>query len=313
MTTYPNMSSYQSPPSLWGWLTGQGDPVVATSRLTVVLSILVIFSAGVLGFTALRDLFISINLFHPWLGYLFPILFDAAEIVMAISVLNAQLQGENSWFAWAMVVAFTCFGIGANVAHAIFAQISGLITHEQMILAVIFTSLFPLSIALVTHNLKSSIKRDIKRSGLVITLAQLEQSVYQGQVKLQQTTAQHLQLEQHRAELIEQVEAERATLAAQIEILQQEIAALKRERRQVKTGTGHPEAETTLETEQKAYAYLAEQVRQGKRNREINGAELGREIGTSESFGRRLKKRLLAQVRADLGISESTASDNGAN
>ncbi len=50
-------------PTVWAWVTGEGDPIKATMRLDVALSIVVIISAGVLGFTALRDLFISIGLF----------------------------------------------------------------------------------------------------------------------------------------------------------------------------------------------------------------------------------------------------------
>jgi hypothetical protein len=278
--------------------------VLATSRLTVVLSGLVIISAGILGFTALRDLFISIGLFHPMLGYLFPILFDAAEIAFAVSTLNAQLQGEEDRFAWSMVVIFTLLGIMANIAHAIFAGLSGVINSEQAILAVIFTSLFPLSVALVTHNLKNSIKRQIRRDEAIRTLNQMVSDIQQGQSYLDLLAAQQVQ-----------IEAERSALAEQKAALEQEIKDLKQERRQVKRDnqrSGEKDyAEPGQETERKAYDYLAEQVRQGKRNREINGAELGRVIGTSGSFGRRLKKRLLDQVRDDLGIPEPATQNNG--
>ncbi len=97
--------------------------------------------------------------------------------------------------------------------------------------------------------------------------------------------------------------------------LAQKIAALKKERREVKCGTRRSGekgySEPAQDTERKAYAYLAEQVKQGKRDKEINGAELGRTIGTSDSFARRLKKRLLDQVRTDLDIPEPVTSDNG--
>lgn len=300
---------------LWDWLTGQGDPILATSRLTVTLSILVIFSAGVLGFTALRDLFISINLFYPLLGYLFPVLFDAAEITFAVTTLNAQLQGEDDRFAWWMVIIFTVLGITANVAHAYFAGMSGVITMEQTLLAIFSTSLFPLSIALVTHNLQNSIKRHLKRSTLLKTLAQLNEDIYQGQVALHLLALEDTQREQHHAGVVAQLEAERSALVQQKTLLEQEISGLKAERKTVKRGTDQP-AETgypepTPDSERKAYWWLAEQVRLGKRNADINGAELGRAIGTSDSFGRRLKNRLLDQVRSDLGIPEPTGQTNG--
>jgi hypothetical protein len=301
MTTY---EYHHNPPSLWGWFSGQGDPVLATSRLTVILSTIVIFSAGILGFTALRDLFISIGLFHPILGYLFPILFDAAEIAFAVSALNAQLQGEEDGFAWSMVVLFTLLGILANIAHAIFAGVSGHINSGQVVLAVIFTSLFPLSVALVTHNLKNSIKRQIKRNAAIKTLIHMMDDIRQAKSQLDILAAQQAQ-----------TEAERSALAEQKAQLEQEISALKKERRAAKRGTqGSGEAnytEPSPDSERQAYDILAEQVRQGKRNQEINGTQLGREIGTSASFGRRLKNRLLPQVRQDLDIPEPEPSSNG--
>lgn len=305
----------KEPMTFWAWLTGQGDPIVATSRLTVTLSILVILSAGVLGFTALRDLFISINLFNPFLGYLFPILFDAAEINFAVTTLNAQLQGDEDRFAWWMVIIFTLLGITANVAHALFAGISGIITMKQTVLAVFATSLFPLTIAFITHSLQNSIKRQIKRNSLVITLARLIDEIEEQQNQLFLLTQRHAQLEQNQLHLKGQMEAERSALAQQKAQLEQDINALKAERRTIKRGTEQSEetnyAEPTADSERKAYAWLAEQVRQGKRNSDINGAELGRAIGTSDSFGRRLKNRLLAQVRMDLGLPEPSVSPNG--
>ena len=305
----------QKPLTLWEWLTGRGDPILATSRLTMTLSIVVIIAAGVLGFTALRDLFIAIHLFNPFLGYLFPILFDAAEVTFAVTTLNAQLQGDDDSFAWWMVIGFTCLGIVANVAHAIFAGLSGLITYEQTILAIIFTSLFPLSIALVTHNLQNSIRRQIKRSNLVITLARLSNEIEQQQAQLYRLTDQQTQLERQQAQRIEQLEAECSALLQQKAQLEQGITTLKAERRAVKRGTQPvaemDEAEPPADSERKAYTVLAEWVRQGKRNSEITGAELGRAIGTSDSFGRRLKNRLLDQVRLELGIPEPTPQANG--
>lgn len=287
-------------PMWWGWLTGHGDPVLATARLTVVLSGLVICSAGVLGFTALHDLFIAIGLFHPFLGYLFPVLFDAAEVTFAISTLNAHLQGEEDRHAWRMVISFTLLGIMANVAHAIFAGITGTITTQQATLAVIFTSLFPLSIALVTHNLKNAIKRQIRRNTLVKTLTQLTYEIVQEQTHLN-LLAEQIAHQRH------QFETERSALEQQKVRLEQEISQLKKAQAEAKSGT-YP---ATSETERKAYEYLVEQVRAGRRNKEINGAEVGRVSGTSDSFGRRLKKQLLPQVRSDLNIAEPAPHPNG--
>jgi hypothetical protein len=161
--------------SVFAWITGSGDPITATSRIAVTSAIAVIMSAGILGYTALYDLFVSIGLFAPWLAIFFPLLFDLAEISAAVSMLNANLQGENDRFSWRLVIAFTLAGIGANIAHAVYAHLAGKIGVGQATLAVLFTSLFPLSVALVTHLMKKVIARDITRRAVVSTLVELEQ------------------------------------------------------------------------------------------------------------------------------------------
>src|SRR5262245_36923455 len=96
----------------------QTTPIVITTYIAVTAAALVILSAGVLGYTALYDLFVSIGLFSAWLGIFFPLLFDLAEVAAAVAVFNAKLQGEEDRFAWGMVLLFTGLGIVANIGHA---------------------------------------------------------------------------------------------------------------------------------------------------------------------------------------------------
>lgn len=147
--------------------------ITITSRIAVVCATLVILSAGILGYTALYDLFVSIGLFAAWLGIFFPLLFDLAEVTAAVSVFNAKLQGEDDRFAWGMVLLFTVLGVVANIAHAAFAWYIGKITPVQLDLAIFATSLFPLSVALVTHLVKRVIARDITRHSILSSLAEL--------------------------------------------------------------------------------------------------------------------------------------------
>ena len=144
-----------------------------TTYTAVGCSALVILSAGILGYTALYDLFVSIGLFAAWLGIFFPLLFDLAEVAAAVAVFNAKLQGEEDRFAWGMVILFTLLGIVANVAHASFAWHIGKISDVQLWIAIGATSLFPLSVALVTHLVKRVISRAIARQGTISTLTQL--------------------------------------------------------------------------------------------------------------------------------------------
>lgn len=153
------------------------NAITITTRIAVVSAALVILSAGILGYTALYDLFVSIGLFSAWLGIFFPLLFDLAEVTAAVSVFNAKLQGEDDKFAWGMVILFTILGIVANIGHAASAWYTGKIDNLQAILAVFATSLFPLSVALVTHLVKQVITRDIARRGFVSTLSELAAQV----------------------------------------------------------------------------------------------------------------------------------------
>lgn len=153
------------------------NAITWTTRIAVITAALVILSAGILGYTALYDLFVSIGLFAAWLGIFFPLLFDLAEVTAAVSVFNAKLQGEDDKFAWGMVILFTILGIVANIGHATAAWWIGRIDTVQVILAIFATSLFPLSVALVTHLVKRVITRDILRRGNLITLNELDEKL----------------------------------------------------------------------------------------------------------------------------------------
>ena len=177
-----------------------------TTWITVITAALVILSAGILGYTALYDLFVSIGLFSPWLGYFFPLLFDLAEVSAAVSVLNGKLQHEDDKFAWGMVILFTILGIVANVGHAAVAHLTGRIDQLHVIIAIFATSLFPLSVALVTHLVKRVIARDITRRGLVSSLVELAAQCDTRQKELDKLTAQ-------RDTLARQIEDKRQALA----------------------------------------------------------------------------------------------------
>jgi uncharacterized protein YoxC len=209
--------------SIFTWITGSGNPITATSRIAVMSAVAVILSAGILGYTALYDLFISIGLFATWLAVFFPLLFDLAEVSAAVSLLNAKLQGEDDPFSWRLVIAFTLAGIGANIAHAVYAYLAGEIGIGQATLAVFFTSLFPLSVALVTHLLKKVITRDITRRAALSTLAELET----------QRGTLVADLDKIRQEL-EEVAGHIAALSGQRDALTVEIDDLKRQRKAVR-------------------------------------------------------------------------------
>lgn len=126
-------------------------------------SILVILSAMALSYKTLFDLYTSIGLFPFWLGLLFPLLFDLAEVTAATAVVDARLRGQQDRYAWGLVLVFTVLGVIANVAHAVHAYYTNLIGIDQAVLAVGVTSLFPLSVASVTHLLARVVTRTLEQ------------------------------------------------------------------------------------------------------------------------------------------------------
>lgn len=292
-----------------------GDPVTDTSRATVWLAFVVLISAAILGYTALFELFVAINILPFWLAIFFPVLFDAAEVYFAVNTLNAELQEDEDSFSWRMVIVFTALGVVANCTHSYLAFAEQSINLTQAIAAGFFTSLFPLSIALVTHGWKIAIKRRVKRNELVQTNVRLAEQIEAQWNQLAELTAELETLQQSAQEQKTALETERSAFEEQIAELLAEIEEAKAERRRAKKGQ---EWEPAGDTEAKAWEWLVSEVRSGKRNSQINGSELGRVVGTSASFGRRLKNKLLGQVRSDLGIMEPTgvggiSSGNGTN
>jgi hypothetical protein len=166
--------------------------------------------------------------------------------------------------------------MGANIAHAAHAWHIARIDTAQFALAVVFTSLFPLSIALVTHLLKRTIERTIKRAGAVTTLAEL--------------TRQAAEMTQEAAALTRQRDA----LTVQVDALKAEHDQAKRNR----------PAAVTDETRQQAYAILAERSA-------ISGAELGRLLGKSDGLGRRLKREFEAEAEQQPEPLATRTNGNG--
>ena len=198
------------------WLFGNAEPIEITSYIAVICASLVILSAGILGYTALFDLFNSIGLFHPALAIFFPLLFDFAEITAAVIVLNAKLQDEDDDLAWKAVLLFTALGIIANIAHVLYAYFDGRINAGQGVLAVFATALFPISVALVTHLLKSVIARQIARNKAIKTLNTLLEEITE---KRNQSTQLDEQVTHHKRAIIDK--------QAEVEQLNEELAQLK--------------------------------------------------------------------------------------
>jgi len=242
--------------------------VEITNKIGLTTAALVILSAAVLGYTALFDLFASLGLFDTRLGIFFPLLFDLAEVTAAVFVLNAKWQGEDDKFAWRMVITFTALAILANVMHAALAWQNGVINNSQLAASVVITPLFPLSVAWVTHMVKSAIMRDVARRGLLARIADLD--------------AEASRLANDRDNLAGEVD----NLTGRRDALASELKELRKDKRQANyTEIGEPTKQAALEVL--------------KREPNITGADLGRELGKSVSTGRKLARELRPQVNGN--------------
>jgi hypothetical protein len=255
-------------------LNANNHAITVTTRIAVVSASLVILSAGILGYTALFDLFLAIGLFHWSLAIFFPLLFDLAEVTAAVAVFNARLQGEDDKFAWRMVIIFTALGVIANCVHAGHAYYIGKIDQGQVVLAIFATSLFPLSVALVTHLLKRVISRSITRQQVAVTLVALMNEIETKRTMVTDLTAQ--------------VNA----LTDKAKNLKTEPARLQQEKRQHddKRPKG---AQISAATIDKARSILRKRVDNGEKF--PSGAELGRLLGVSKTSGNKVKKMLVTE------------------
>jgi len=197
-------------------------PLTITTYAVVGLSTLSILGALILSYTALFDLFNNIGLFDWRLAFLFPLLFDLVEVSAAIAVFNAKLQDKEDEFAWRMVLAFTGLGIVANIIHAMYAYSTNVIDEKQLFLAIFATSLFPLSVALVTHLVKRVIERNLKAENLtlrndeiIILKSELEQirAITEQNKRLFESKAISLQ-----KEILEALESKLELLQSKVEV-----------------------------------------------------------------------------------------------
>lgn len=230
----------------------------------ILAGIIVIFvMATTLNYDALRDFALEEAHVTERLSYIVPILFDFFIFVGVWVTLRNKRYGEPARLAWTIVIVFTIFSIALNLMH--YPQQLGGWSLAVIVPLVIFFS------AELGKGLTDSRR---KRQTGFTTLTDLTRQIEQARHAL---SGQQLEIEQAATKVAE--------LAEKRQSLEQTIADLQREKRRV--GNGKP-TDTTDETRARAYAILAERP-------DISGAGLGRELGKSESLGRRLKREWTEQ------------------
>lgn len=224
--------------------------------ISILSAILVLFLAGaafVLSYDALHSLALA-NDIKPSLAWLWPLCLDAFMVTASLAVLRASLNAEGKVYQWVLVGAFTGASIAFNVIHA-----------PTTLLARAIYALPPLVVFLAFELLMKQSAATVKRNAATHSIEALEGEAATKRLDVDTLTA------------------DIGTLTAKRDVLKADLVTLRKEKRQA--GASAIPA-TSDATRARAAAILAERSA-------ISGAELGRELGRSESLGRKLKRELL--------------------
>ena len=249
------------------------------------LGVLFVTMAGiVLSYDALWELAQAAGSINPALTWLWPLTLDALAVVASLNVLWAEIRQERDRYAWALVIAFTLLSVLFNAAHANLDRLPALHPLAPAFVAAFVGILPPIAAAFALHLLVRLLRRVLERVRLITGLAEL--TARRNQLEQEQMTAR---IEQQ--QLIALIE----NLTGQADRLEAELAALRQEKRDLNPLKRPAGAATSPAIEAQARAILAERYAAGQ---ELSGAELGRRLGRSDSLGRRLKRKLWAEIVA---------------
>ena len=254
------------------------DTVKVISSLAAVLVGLLAIGAFTLSYTSLRHL-ANAHGIDAGLTWLWPLLLDFAMIVFSLAVLRANLRNEKAVYPWILTAIYA--GL-ATVANILDVTRLGL---PDVVIAGGVKALAPISLVLAFELLMSMMRAELKRANVINSIADL---LAEAEKVARDTDIKRLERQSELDQLAadrEQLEAGIATLDAKKAALEKEITDLRKQTRQVKRqplAIGH-------DTQKRARAILAE--RPG-----ISGAALGRELGKSDSLGRKLKRDLLPEI-----------------
>lgn len=137
-------------------------PTAIINRLSFALVGLLAAGAFVLSYASLWGTALAYGL-SPWLAWIWPLLVDFALIVFSLSVVRANLKGERVLWPWLMVGVYTLATVSFNVLHA-----------PDNTTARIVAIVAPVSLFLSFETLMAMLKAEVRRSGAVQSMAEIE-------------------------------------------------------------------------------------------------------------------------------------------
>ncbi|MBN1220297.1 MAG: DUF2637 domain-containing protein [Anaerolineae bacterium] len=257
------------------------DTVKLISSLAALLVGLLAIGAFTISYTSLRHL-ANVYGIDPQLTWLWPLLLDFAMIVFSLAVLRANLRDESALYPWLLTGIYAGLATIANVL-----DVTGL-GIPQVAIAAAVKALAPVSLVLAFELLMGMIRAELRRSNVINSIKDLTaEAEHDRQAMKMQQQEQQREIERLIAEQ-ERLQTGLTDLQNKKAELETEITGLRKQKREEERQF----LQIGDDTRDRARAILAE--RPG-----ISGAALGRELGRSDSLGRKLKRELSPIISAN--------------
>lgn len=256
--------------------------------LSLVLVFLLAVGAFAQSYAVLWDVALAYGL-PPKMAWFWPLLVDGAIVVFSLAVVRNGLLGERTAWPWVLVILFTLGTIILNGIHS-----------DGRYVSIAVAVVAPIALVLAFETSMAMLKSDVKRAGLVRSIAEIEQEAKEKREELDRW--QHDQLEEIReqgqkAQLeldnqlgqlqgwIEAARLELATYREQAETMErtvqtyrQDIEARKEELKTLDSGQAKVYLPANLSVSQRQ-ELVARMGQDGMTNEAIAGV-LGVSIGT---------------------------------
>ena len=175
----------------------------AIAWLTGLLTLLLALFSFILSFNALTDLAVAHGISIP---VLFPLTVEAGVVIFSLNALYRSLHGESAKVQWGLIIGSSLLAGVFNILHA-----------QADVVSRVMAAMPSLFLLLSFETFLGQVKHAVKRSSLIVSIAQLAQDLEQERSKFK------TKFEQMRLTLHQRFEQERSRLKAHIEQLTQEL------------------------------------------------------------------------------------------
>ena len=173
--------------------------VIAISRITAILVILLAVAAFAMSFEALHDLAAKSGAIAPHFSFVFPLAVDGAIVVFSIGALRASLCGEPTKVPMLLVVSVTSLSVIFNISHAPFG-----------LLSCVMAATPPLLLFLAFESLMTQLKSEIGRRGVIASIEELNRQYSEAIERLNILQAKERRLEDQITALSDEKKAKKS-------------------------------------------------------------------------------------------------------